>query len=284
MHEIYVEQLTKKFKQKLALERVSLRIQGSYGLLGPNGAGKTTLMRILATIIEPDHGMIKYKNLTWRQKDEIKQMIGYLPQHFSAFKQLKVAECLDHFAVLKGITNKQKRKENIAAALQQVNLSDQADAKIKTLSGGMMRRLGIAQALLGDPEILIVDEPTAGLDVQERARFRTVLKKIQENRIIIISTHIVEDLEAVCTNIGIINRGKVVKEGRLRDIVKEVEGKIWKIHIHADGADKIKEENIISTFTEGNEQFIKFISEEKPGNAEPVAPNLEDAYLYFNKG
>ncbi|TCT23597.1 ABC-type multidrug transport system ATPase subunit [Melghiribacillus thermohalophilus] len=282
MSVISIEHLTKQFKKHTALHDLSLTIRGTFGLLGPNGAGKTTLMKILATILKPTSGRITYEGLDWSLHEmKVKQLIGYLPQHFSAYRSLNVNECLDHIAVLKGIKDKKERQSVIQDILSQVNLSEQSAVKIKHLSGGMMRRLGIAQALLGDPKILIVDEPTAGLDVEERARFRRVLKRLSKDRIIILSTHIVEDIETVCTNAGIINHGKFIQQGSLKDLIQLAENKVWKKVMNDSELDTLEEKHIISINIQEGEQVVRFLSDDPPEHSEPCTPTLEDAYLYL---
>lgn len=286
--EINVQSITKKFGRSTALDHVSLNIKGMYGLLGPNGAGKTTLMRILAALIPATDGNIHYGNLTWKDHLKVKQKIGYLPQHFSMYKNLKVKECLDHFAVLKGVVDRHLRKKEIENVLYRVNLSDQAEKRIKQLSGGMLRRVGIAQALLGGPEILIIDEPTAGLDVEERVRFRKLLRNVGQNKIVIISTHIVDDLEFACDYIGVLNGGKVLAEGSRADIADFAKECVWEMEIpvERDLNMEFDESQIISVQQKNDAfYFVRVLSKTKPSHdAYSVKPRLEDGYLALIRG
>ncbi|MGC4377231.1 ATP-binding cassette domain-containing protein [Fictibacillus sp. Mic-4] len=283
MTALVIDDVVKKFGGKLVLDRISLQIKGTFGLLGPNGAGKTTLMRMISTLESPDQGKIQYGDLTWERVHDVKKQLGYLPQHFSIYKSLNVEEVMNHFAVLKGVTEKEKRKEVINRILESVNLTDQKYKKVKNLSGGMLRRLGIAQALIGDPKIIIVDEPTAGLDIEERVRFCRLLRSLAEGRIIIISTHIVEDLESTCDNIAIIKKGKVLQTGTRKELAEITEGKVWEIEIPFDTPVPIVEENIISTKQLSNRYLIRFFSESRLPDAREVQTTLEDTYLYVTR-
>jgi ABC-2 type transport system ATP-binding protein len=286
--QIEIKDLVKKYiNNQVILDSISLNINGMYGLLGPNGAGKTTLMRILSTLIEFNSGNIIYDEYQWdKNLNELRQIIGYLPQHFSMYKDIKIYECLNHFAILKGISNKSERINHVEQILNEVNLSQHKEKKIKELSGGMLRRVGIAQALIGDPKILIIDEPTAGLDIDERIRFRNTLRSIGENRIVIISTHIVEDLESTCDNVGVLNKGKVLAEGSRKDIISFAKGKIWGMKIPIYQLDNLKEQdNIISIHNEGEHYVLKILSSQKPfAEANLIEPNLEDGYLALIRG
>lgn len=278
-----IDNIVKTFGKKRALDHVSLEITGTFGLLGPNGAGKTTLMRLIATLDTPDSGKIELNDLSWTQPHQVRKLLGYLPQHFSIYKSLNVCEVMNHFAVLKGISEKEERKREINHILEAVNLQDQKNKKIRALSGGMLRRLGIAQAILGDPKMVIVDEPTAGLDVQERVRFCKLLRRLAENRIIILSTHIVEDLEATCDHIAIINEGKVITSGTRRELTKHADGHIWEMDSPMDADPPIPEQAIISTVQQGDHYRIRFYHDTELPDAGQVEPNLEDAYLYYMK-
>ncbi|MCM3006837.1 ATP-binding cassette domain-containing protein [Priestia koreensis] len=283
MDTITISQLMKTFKNKKVINHVNLNIQNTYGLLGPNGAGKTTLMKIMATITPYDEGAITYKNHTWNDTDDIRKLIGYLPQQFSAYKSLKVVEVLEHFAVLKGFTKKQERQAVVEEALTNVNLTEERNKKVKQLSGGMVRRLGIAQALIGNPEILIVDEPTAGLDIQERVRFRKLLRKISKDRHIIISSHIVEDLETICDRLAVIRKGNILFEGTRSEMISTVEGLIWEKDVTLKEVEEIPEEMLISTKESGHQYKIRMFSDTPVANAIEVVPTLEDAYLFIMK-
>ncbi|MEK9196740.1 ABC transporter ATP-binding protein [Ureibacillus sp. 179-F W5.1 NHS] len=285
MKSIIVKDITKSFGSKRALDHVSLEIRGTFGLLGPNGAGKTTLMKLLATLDIPDSGIIRIDedDLSWNEPSEVRERLGYLPQHFSIYRSLKVEEVMNHFAILKGIRGKKVRSEAINSILQSVNLSEQKTKKVKNLSGGMLRRLGIAQALLGNPQIIIVDEPTAGLDIEERVRFCRLLRKIGENRIIIISTHIVEDLESTCDHIAIMKEGKILQTGTRNKLAEMTKGLVFEMDVPFDSPIPIKEEDIISIKQLNNRYLVRFFSEASINNARTVDTCLEDTYLYITK-
>ena len=217
--EIKIENLSKKYGTKQALDNLSLEIKtGMFGLLGRNGAGKTTLMRILATVLNKTSGSISVCGIDIEKSKDIRKLIGYLPQEFSLYPNMGVYEAMDYLGALSGLS-KQERAEKIPQLLELVNLGDCYKVKVKALSGGMKRRLGIAQAIMHSPKILIVDEPTAGLDLEERVRFRNLLCDIAENRIVILSTHIVEDIEKTCENIAILDKGSIVYNGTLKAFV-----------------------------------------------------------------
>ncbi|KOO46073.1 ABC transporter ATP-binding protein [Priestia koreensis] len=279
MNIIEINGIQKTYKRKKALRNVTCTIQGTFGLLGPNGAGKTTLMRILATLIKPDHGDIRFNDeVSWENSSRIRQMIGYLPQHFSLYKQATVMECLFHLAVLKGIPKKQARAE-IEKLLHDVNLVGQEKTKMKHLSGGMLRRIGIAQALLGDPPILIVDEPTVGLDIDERVRFRQLLRQVGKNRIVLISTHIVEDVEETCDHIGILKDGVMLFTGskdELKDIVK---GKVTEKVASYEEVDAMRD-RIISITEQGEYYLVRYLDEH---GIHTVTPTIQDAYLFLTR-
>src|SRR5215831_1279406 len=212
-----------------ALKAVTLTIpQGMYGLLGPNGAGKSTLMRILATLQEPDGGSVQMGGMdVLNQKDEVRQTLGYLPQEFGIYPKVNAEDLLGHLAILKGIAGRRARKEAVEALLRQTNLWDVRKQKLGGYSGGMRQRFGVAVALLGDPKLLIVDEPTAGLDPAERVRFLNLLSELGENSVVILSTHIVEDVSELCTNMAIINKGEILMQGEPLRAIDEMNGRIW---------------------------------------------------------
>lgn len=217
--EITIKHLAKNYGHKQALKDFSLHLEkGMFGLLGKNGAGKTTLMRILGTLLNKSQGEISICGVEISNAKEIRKLIGYLPQEFSIYPNMTVYEALDYLGILSGLSKK-LRKERIPMLLKRVNLEDCHKVKMKALSGGMRRRVGIAQAILHDPKVLIVDEPTAGLDPEERVRFRNLLCEIAENRIVILSTHIVEDIEKTCKNIGILHNGKLLYQGDLDSFI-----------------------------------------------------------------
>ncbi|TCS96883.1 ABC transporter ATP-binding protein [Hazenella coriacea] len=277
-----IDQVTKQYKSLKALDQVTMEITpGIFGLLGPNGAGKTTLMRILTTVLSYDSGSISYDGISWEQKKQIRQKIGYLPQKFSLYKQLKVCEALHHLADLKGM-KKKERTEQVEAILSQVNLVEHSSKKVSELSGGMVRRLGIAQALLGNPEIIIVDEPTTGLDPEERIRFRQLLRKVAQDAIVLLSTHIVDDIEVICDQVGILNRGKVLQTGSLMEIQQAAQGKVWELLISPREFDQYALEwNLIANQREGEHYRLRLLAETPPTGATPVVPSLEDSYLYL---
>ncbi|HEY3491862.1 MAG TPA: ABC transporter ATP-binding protein, partial [Solirubrobacterales bacterium] len=229
--ELRIDSLSKTYPNGVqALRDVSLTIPtGMFGLLGPNGAGKSTLMRTIATLQEADSGSITLGRMdVLRQKDDVRRVLGYLPQEFGIYPRVSAEGMLEHFAILKGIADRRLRKETVAALLQRVNLYDVRKQNLGTFSGGMRQRFGIAQALLGNPQLIIVDEPTAGLDPGERVRFHNLLAEIGENVIVILSTHIVEDVSDLCSRMAIISHGRVLAEGEPSLRIANVEGKIWR--------------------------------------------------------
>lgn len=232
--EIVINDLTKHFRGGIhALQGLDLTIEnGMFGLLGPNGAGKTTLMRILAGILYPTAGSIQvgaYDGTTEKGRTAIKRILGYLPQDLGMYPDLSAREFLDYIAILKGLDERQKRKARVTELLEMVTLNDVAQRKLKTFSGGMKRRVGIAQALLNDPQLLIVDEPTAGLDPEERIRFRNLLSDLGSNRTILLSTHIVEDIAQTCHRLAVMKTGKIVFQGTTTDLIREATGKVWQL-------------------------------------------------------
>lgn len=224
---IEIKNLNKFYGSKQALYNVSLTIeQGMLGLLGKNGAGKTTLMKTLATLLHKKDGQITVCGIPIENPKEIRKITGYLPQEFSMYPSMSVAQAMNYLGILSGL-NATERASRIDTLLKKVNLSQHKSKKIKALSGGMKRRLGIAQALLNNPKVLIVDEPTAGLDPEERIRFRNLLSEVAEERIVILSTHIVEDIEATCENIAILDGGKVLYSGTVKELVQSAKGKVF---------------------------------------------------------
>ncbi|HYG02733.1 MAG TPA: ABC transporter ATP-binding protein [Chryseosolibacter sp.] len=266
-----------------ALNNVSLTIpNGLYGLLGPNGAGKSTLMRILATLQEPDQGYIHLGGIdVLNQKDELRQTLGYLPQEFGVYPQAKAEDLLDYFAVLKGITNRASRKEVVESLLKQTNLWEKRRQKLGGFSGGMKQRFGVAVALLGNPKLMIVDEPTAGLDPSERVRFLNLLSELGENSVVLLSTHIVEDVSELCTRMAIINKGQILKEAEPVKAVKELQGKIWRRVVEKSALPALEREHkIISTKLVSGRTAVHIFSDEDPGNNfDLVVPDLEDVYF-----
>jgi ABC-2 type transport system ATP-binding protein len=280
MERIHLKEVSKTYKGKQVLKKLTFDIQGSFGLLGPNGAGKTTLMRILTTLIPADTGEITMNDqVSWDDQNAVRSYIGYLPQHFSLYKNMTVNECLLHLAILKGI-KKPEAEVEIASLLQEVNLQDHKKKKIKQLSGGMLRRVGIAQALLGNPPLLIVDEPTVGLDIEERVRFRNLLRKIGRNRTILISTHIVEDVEMTCNYIGILKQGELIFTGRKEELKALVKGKIKEEYLTLDEADALHN-RVISLKQENDKCLVRYSVDKQSKEQTDVPPTIEDAYLFL---
>jgi ABC-2 type transport system ATP-binding protein len=267
-----------------ALRDVTLTIpRGMFGLLGPNGAGKSTLMRTIATLQEADAGTITLDGLdVLRQKEEVRKILGYLPQEFGVYPKVSAEVLLDHFALLKGIADGRGRREVVESLLRQTNLWDVRKRKLGTFSGGMRQRFGIAQALLGDPRLIIVDEPTAGLDPQERNRFLNLLSEIGENVVVILSTHIVDDVSDLCSRMAILAGGRVLSTGAPRDVVQELAGSIWQKTLAKGELAAYQERyQVISTRLVAGRPVIHVFSPQAPGDGfEPVAPNLEDVYFH----
>lgn len=281
--EIIIRDLNKSYGKKQALKNVDLRIgKGMFGLLGRNGAGKTTLMKVLATLLEKNSGKVEICGIPVSHAAEIRKITGYLPQEFSMYPNMRVGEAMDYLGVLSGLT-KQQRQERIPLLLERVNLSDNARTKVKALSGGMKRRLGIAQAILHDPKVLIVDEPTAGLDPEERVRFRNLLCEIADERIVILSTHIVGDVEATCEEIAVLDRGKILFRGTVEELLSLVEGRVYKAEVSRKELDRIKSSyTVTSMITLGNNVRVRFLTERQPfTGARNCDAGVEDAYVYL---
>ena len=279
---IVIQNLNKFYGRKQALFDVNLQIeQGMFGLLGRNDAGKTTLMKILATLNPSKDGEITICGVPIENAKEIRRIIGYLPQEFSMYPSMSVIEAMDYLGILSGMDSRE-RKERTEILLKRVNLMEHKNKKVKALSGGMKRRLGIAQALLHDPKVLIVDEPTAGLDPEERIRFRNLLSEVAEDRIVILSTHIVGDIEATCENIAILHDGRLLYNGTVDALLTAATGKVLtKIVNKADLPKLRKEYHITSMLALGNQTHIRFLSDIPVPNAEECEPNMEDAYMLY---
>ncbi len=284
---IVINDLSKQYKSgNLALKDVNLEIEsGMFGLLGPNGAGKTTLMRILVTLMKPTTGSVRVDHFDL-QKDRraIRAMMGYLPQDFKFFAKLKTWEFLDYVARLGGIHNSSERKKQVDQMLEQVGLYEARDRFANKLSGGMKRRLGIAQALIGEPKIVIIDEPTTGLDPEERIRFRNLLSEMsQKDIIIILSTHIVGDISSTCNNMALLNNGEVVFNQAPEKLIEKSKGHVWQIEAIDSELEQIKEKYpVISTVPSEKGWEVQVVAEkleEFPGKQ--IDPNLEHAYVYF---
>jgi ABC-type multidrug transport system ATPase subunit len=279
---ITIENLTKRYRKTTVLNNLSLTIEkGLFGLLGPNGAGKTTFMRMVATLLPMTSGNIVIDGVSLKENPHaIREKIGYLPQYFNLYPQLRGWEFLDYVAVMKGIKDKQVRRTEVSALLKAVNLESVADKKLKTYSGGMKQRIGIAQALIGNPDVLIVDEPTAGLDPEERVRFRNLLSDISTERAVILSTHIVADIESSCDQLAVLNKGQLMMSGNVADLTDFAEGKMWDVTVDEREKHLFKEEQIVATRRAGSDLYVKVLSDEKPCDyAIPTSPTLEDGYM-----
>lgn len=267
-----------------ALQNISLTIApGMFGLLGPNGAGKSSLMRTIATLQPPDSGSIHFRDLdVLREPDKLRAQLGYLPQEFGLYPNMPADAILDHFATLKGVVIPGERKELVASLLQQVNLYDVRKKSVGGYSGGMKQRLGIAIALAGNPQLLIVDEPTAGLDPTERNRFLNLLADIGENVVVILSTHIVEDVRELCSQMAIINKGQVVVQGEPERILDEVRGRIWRRTIPRQQVEEYKTRyQVISSRMAAGNTVIHVYAESSPGDGfVSMEPDLEDVYFH----
>ena len=281
--EIVINNLSKNYGKKSALKNVSVTIQsGMYGLLGRNGAGKTSLMRILATLSVPSSGEISMNGIPIKETTKIREIVGYLPQDFSFYRNMSVYGAMDYLGLLSNIPDK-VRKERISALLEQVNLKENVRTKVKALSGGMKRRLGIAQALLHNPQILIVDEPTAGLDPEERIRFRNLLSEFAEDRIVILSTHISSDVESSCENIGVLDNGRMIWSGGTEGLVKQAEGKVYLISAAKKKDKLIKEKyTVLNIIASGSGTQYRVLSDTPPEEKHILQdPTLEDGYMYL---
>jgi len=269
-----------------ALKDINLEIPtGMFGLLGPNGAGKSTLMRILVALMEPTSGKIDIFGYDLqKQRKDIRGILGYLPQDFRFFAKYKTHEFLDYAARLSGMSNRKQRKQAVDTMLENVGLFDVRERYANKLSGGMKRRLGIAQALIHSPKVIIVDEPTTGLDPEERIRFRNLLSEVSEKDVaIILSTHIVGDISSTCKCMALMNKGEVSFYGSPEDMLKQAEGKVWRIQVTGDELHEVdKRYPVISTIPSGAGWEVQVVADEIKGfNAEPFPPNLEHAYVYY---
>jgi len=287
--ELRIDTLSKRYPNGVqALQNVSLNIsQGMFGLLGPNGAGKSTLMRTLATLQEADSGVASLDGIdVLKQKDELRRVLGYLPQEFGLYPKVSAEVLLSHFAALKGISNAKQRREVVRALLQQTNLWDHRNKPLGGFSGGMKQRFGIAQALLGNPRLIIVDEPTAGLDPEERVRFHNLLSAIGENVIVILSTHIVSDVSDLCRQMAIMHEGRVLVTGEPLALVEKLNGKVWKKTLDAADLPAHRERfRVILARLFGGKTLIHVLSDIQPeAGFSPVTPDLEDLYFATIRG
>jgi len=281
--ELLIDQVGKCYKGNVwALRGFSLQLQpGVLGLLGPNGAGKTTLMSILATITRATEGRVAWNGTDLAQNpDAIRRVLGYLPQDFGVYPNLNVVEFLEYLAAVKGLDAASARRR-IDELLNLVNLSDVRKRPLGGFSGGMKQRAGIAQALLNDPQLLIVDEPTAGLDPEERVRFRNLLSELSGERIVVLSTHIVSDVEATATDIALISKGTLVAHASPEELLRQVEGKVWEWVVPSNQLSSAKQRYLISGTTRRSDGVhVRVLAAEPPNGAQRVPPTLEDAYLF----
>lgn len=284
MNTLRIHNLSKTYPNGVrALNDINLEItNGMFGLLGANGAGKSSLMRTIASLQEPTSGSISFNGSDIIKKPEdMRKYLGYLPQEFGVYPKISAEKLLNHLAVLKGILDAKQRKEHVTALLQQVNLYQHRKKSVYTFSGGMRQRFGIAQALLGNPKLIIVDEPTAGLDPEESNRFLNLLSEIGENVIVILSTHIVEDVRNLCPKMAILSNGEIISEGNPKDLVASIEGKIWTKTVPKKDIEGYKKTfDVISTKLVAGETQLSVLSDHKPEDGfEAITPNLEDFYF-----
>lgn len=286
MNKIVIKGLSKSYDgKKDALNSLDLVIpNGMFGILGRNGSGKSTLMNIIATILQPSKGTVTINGIEIKNSQKIRQMIGYLPQDFDFYPNMKVSEVLYYLGFLSKI-NQTDFDKYVDLILRKVNLIDYKNKKIKSLSGGMKKRLGIAQAILHDPKVIIVDEPTAGLDPEERVRLRNLLSDLAENKIVIISTHIVSDIESTCNRIAILDKGSLVYKGDIPSLIQQSDDHIYEINLSPSELESFRDNDLFITKTQEieNKLKVRFISETKVANAKKVKADFEDAYMYFLK-
>lgn len=285
--EILIEQVSKRYGTHEALHNIDLQIgQGMYGLLGPNGAGKTTLLRILGTLLRPSNGQITIGNHNLNvtaERKAVRAFLGYLPQELGFYPDLTGREFLDYMGLLKRLYDRSARRQQMQQLLDIVGLTAVADRRVKTYSGGMKRRLGIAQALLGNPRVLIIDEPTAGLDPEERIRLRTLLTKLAQERIVILSTHVVEDISQTCEYVAILNKGTLAYQGRTRKLTTLAEGHTWQ-YIAEEDYIPPDDQHIIAVLPQAGGTLYRVIGPQPTGtirNVLSVTPTLEDAYVWL---
>jgi ABC-type multidrug transport system ATPase subunit len=284
MGTLNIHNLSKTYSNGVkALDDINLEIdKGMFGLLGPNGAGKSSLMRTLATLQEADTGTAFLNDIDiLNQPEELRKVLGYLPQEFGVYPRITAEQLLDHISVLKGITSKKERKELVGYLLNKVNLYDKRNKAVKSFSGGMKQRIGIAQALIGEPQLIIVDEPTAGLDPGERNRFHNLLADVAEDVVIILSTHIVDDVRELCSKMAIMNLGKIVYQGSPLAVIDELNGRVWQKSItRSEIAEYKSNYDVISDKMVAGKPLIHVLSETAPGEGfESVEANLEDVFF-----
>lgn len=278
-----ISNLSKSFGQIKALQNVSLDLKpGMFGLLGPNGAGKSTLMRNLATLLQPDSGTITLDGVDIvKQPQTMRETLGYLPQDFGVYPRMSAMALLDHLAVLKGISNKKARKEQCENLLRAVNLWKMRGAAVASYSGGMRQRFGVAQSLLGDPSVIIVDEPTAGLDPFERQRFLDLLSEAGEGKIVILSTHIVDDVRDLCPDMAIMGDGEIVARGAPEELIAKIKGKVWRTQVDKSEVESLKmKHKLLSTRLLMGGVIVSILADKAPNAGfEQSDPDLEDAYF-----
>ncbi len=281
--ELQIERLFKTYRKKEALQDVSFTLRkGIYGLLGENGAGKSTLMRMLATVDFPTKGRICYdKRDIFAMDETYRSLIGYMPQDYSVYPGFTATDFLEYMGVLKGIPQK-KLKDRISEVLEFVNLSDAADKKVKTFSGGMKRRIGIAQAIMNEPQILILDEPTAGLDPKERIRFSNIISDMGKDKIVLLSTHIVSDIEAIASELIVMKKGNVLETGAVDTLVQQVKGKVWEAVVSQETYHRLrKERSVIHLKQMEKDVQVRFVGEKYPDvKISQAEPTLEDYYIF----
>lgn len=283
--ELKISRVTKQFSAKIAVDKVSLQMQpGVYGLLGANGTGKTTLLRMICGVLSPDSGEISLDRFSVKE-EEYRNCLGYLPQEFGYYPNFTAWDFMMYMAALKGIP-RNKAKVRIEKLLEAVNLKGSEKKKIAVFSGGMKQRLGIAQALLNNPKLLVLDEPTAGLDPKERVKFRNMISRLGQDRIVILSTHIVSDIEYIADEILLMKEGTILQKGSLPDILEPIQGKVWECMVNPAWETQILEQYAVVNMREGAEgAFLRVVGEQRPSaDAVSVEAALEDLYLYYFKG
>lgn len=286
--ELIIQNLSKQYRNGVrALDNVNLSIgNGLFGLLGPNGAGKTTLMKTLATLLDADSGTATFNGLSiFNQQQAFRKQLGYLPQEFGFHPQVKAVTLLDHVALMKGIAHTATRKQAVREMLNRVNLSDKGNQKLGTFSGGMKQRFGLALTLIANPQLIIVDEPTTGLDPMERHRFYNLLSQLAQDRVIIISTHIVEDINRLCQNFAILRQGQLLLASDLEQTQQKYAGKIWQKNITAADLSFYEDNHFVLTaHYEAGEPIVRIFAENQPSEGfESSAPSLEDVYFHLIK-
>ena len=281
-----IDNISKSFGKINALKNVSLDLgTGMFGLLGPNGAGKSTLMRTLATLQLPDTGTLTLNGVNIAEAPNImRRTLGYLPQDFGVYPRMSAVALLDHMAILKGVTDNNERKTQVESLLKEVNLWPKRHAAVSTYSGGQRQRFGVAQALLGNPKVLIVDEPTAGLDPLERQRFLNLLSEAAEDRIIILSTHIVDDVRDLCRDMAIMGDGEIVARGAPEDLIAKIDGKVWRRRVDKDQVETLRTAHqVLKTQIQKGGVTVSVLADKAPsgpsGGFKKAAPDLEDAYF-----